>query len=177
MAIRAVKDIVHSKLPFLLTTDDPEIESYRVEMAYLLQTQTGKADVDVEAEANYKSLENMLFASMVSYHMAKDHVVKITGGIAGAAPSTKVLKKAKADVVETEFQVVKASDGALFTIPTEKWFLAILKEICDYSRTLAYANPLCFSTDELVPDVAFIIGSDFPADAPNPESFLTGTIQ
>ena len=177
MAIRAVKDIVHSKLPFLVTTDDPEIESYRVEMCYLMQTQTEKADVDVEDEVNYKALENMLFASMVSYNMAKDQAVKITGGEAGAAPTTRVLKKAKADVVETEFQVVKASDGALFTIATEKWFLTILKEICDYSRTLGYENPLCTNTEDLVPDVAFIIGSDFPADAPNPEDFLTGTIQ
>lgn len=177
MAIRAITDIVKSKLPFLVVADDPTIESYRIEMCYFLQGQTGKEDIDVEAEANYKALENMLFADMVSYNMGKDQVAKVTGGVAGAAPTSKILKKAKADVVETEFTIVKSSDGANWSIPTDVWFTSLLKDICDKSRTLGIENPMCFDPSTITPNVPYIIGSDFPKNAPDPYDLLNGTIQ
>ena len=168
MAIRSVTNIVRGKLPFLTDADDVTAEAYRVEMCYLLQTETGKTDGEVETEANYKSLENMLFADMVAYNMGQDQVAKVTGGSNGAAPTNKVLKRAKADVVETEFQIVKSSDGASFAIPTKEWFSSLLKDICDKSRALEISNPMCWKDKEYTPDISFITGEDFPSTTEDP---------
>lgn len=168
MAIRSVVDIVKADLPWLGVADDANIEAKRIEMTYLLQNQTGKSDADVEGEANYKALENMLFADMTAYHLAAAKAIENmegnSSGTVSAGSGNKTLTKSKADVVEAEFTVIKASDGGRLIFNAETFMKNKLKDICDKSRALNIQNPMCYDPDsyDIIP--AFVKGCDFPSD-------------
>jgi hypothetical protein len=176
MAIPSVKIMVNDRLPYTAPSSfDVVIERIRVQMTYLMQGQTKKADVDVEVEANYRALENMLFASMVSYQLVKSKVVlNMAGDGTTAGTAAKTLKRAKADVTEAEFIIVKADDGAVIQMRTDLFLEQLLMEICTTGRTLGYSVPWCNIPLDEIP--AFIVGADYPC-APLPSSgFLNGTI-
>lgn len=162
MAISSVLEMVHQRLPFTSpSANDTIIESIRVQMCYLMQGQTEKSDADVEPEANYKPLENMLFAAMVCYQMIRNKVILTMAGdgVSGSA-AAKTLKKAVADVTEAEFTVVKATDGALLQMSTDVFLENLLNEICAMAQTLDYNCPWCVQPLDVTP--AFIVGEDFP---------------
>ena len=162
MAIATVLVMVHQRLPFTEpAANDTIIESIRVQMTYLMQNQTLKIDAEVEAELNYKPLQNMLFAAMTSYQMVKNKVILTMAGngttITGGA---KILNKAKADVTEASFEVTKAIDGALLQMSTEDFLNKLLMEICAMAQTLGYNCPWCIPITNVIPP--FIIGEDYP---------------
>lgn len=177
MAIASVKTMVNDRLPYTTPgTFDQVIERTRIQMCYLMQNQTLKADGDVEPEANYKALENMLFAAMTSFQLVKSKVImNMAGDGVSAGTAAKTLKKAKADVTEAEFVVVKADDGALIQMPTEKFLSNLLFEICTMGRTLNYSVPWCsIKLDQIPP---FIMADDYPDDCPDDivDRLLNGT--
>lgn len=172
MPIGSVKEMVNDRLPYTAPSSfDAVIERTRIQMAYLMQSQTGKSDADVETESNYKALENMLFAAMVSYQMVKFKAIEsVAGNGTTAGTAAKTLKKAKADVTEAEFVVVKASDGAMIQIETSVFLENLLMEICTMGRTMSYTVPWCnIPLDEIPP---FIVGADFPDISPDPIDVL-----
>lgn len=174
MALSTVAEMVRQRLPFTApVANDPIIESIRVQMTYLMQNQTLKADADVEGEANYKPLENMLFAAMVCYQMIKNKIVLTMAGdgVSGSA-AAKTLKKAKADVTEAEFTVIKATDGALLQMPTETFLGNLLSEICSMAQTLNYNCPWCVTPPDI--GVPFIVGADFPPAAADIDEIFNG---
>jgi len=178
MPVSSVAQQVRDGLPFLedAAEDNALIERKRVEMTYLMQDQTGKTAAEVELEAEYSNLENMMFAEMVKYVIAKIRVTENMEGSSaegGAAPGARSLKKAKADVVESEFQIIKASDGSRFQMLTKDWFALCRQQICSYSSVLNYSNPLCFDDDGDTANITpFIKGDDFPPNQPNPDKLF-----
>lgn len=144
MAIASINDMVHQRLSYLNnTTDDVLINSRTIEEYYLMQGQTGKSDADVETENSYKPLERMLFASLVSYRMLLKRITDNMAGIGGSSVVTpgKILKKAKADVVEGEFEVPKAADGIFLGMNANDLLATLLKEVCSISYMLNYFIP------------------------------------
>lgn len=161
MAIASVKQMVNDRLPYTTPTAfDVVIERTRVQMTYLLQEQTEKSNADVEAEANYTALQNMLFAAMVSFQMVKSKVMLTMAGDGTTGPQNKILKKAKADVVEAEFMTVKSADGSLIQMETTKFLEILLQEVCSLSGQLNYYLAWCGQELDVIP--AFIVGDDYP---------------
>jgi hypothetical protein len=167
MAIASVKVMVNDRLPYTAPLAfDVIIERTRVQMCYLMQSQTAKSDADVELESNYRALENMLFAAMVAYQLVKSKVVQnMAGDGTNAGTAAKTLKRGKADVTEAEFIVVKASDGALIQMETSVFLKDLLMEICTMGRSMGYSVPWCSLPMDQIP--AFIVGEDFPNCSPN----------
>ena len=143
MALKPILDLVKNRLPFLSASDDVLVNDFITETYYYLQSYLAKPDADVETEASYTGLQRMLIADMTAYDLVKRKAIQTTGGTAGAAPETKILKRAKADVTEAEFVVTTARDGSLIQISTTD-FLATLKEaICHKASALLLTLPLC----------------------------------
>jgi len=158
--------MVKDRLPYLSDpSNDPIIERQRVMICYLIQSETGKSDAaDVETESNYTAYQNMLIAAMVCYQLLKNKIVLNMAGDGTSGSSgggSKVLKRAKADVVEAEFQIIKASDGSSFLMASDAFMADLLLEICGMARKLSYSIPWCVCDDPVIP--AFVKGSDFPA--------------
>lgn len=176
MAIQSVQIMVKNRLAYLTVAQDTIIDQFRVEACYLLQTESEKADADVETEAGYKPLFNMLFADMVAYWLVKRKVIQnLAGDGTTSGTAAKTLKKAKADVVEAEFVVVKASDGALIQMETTEFLLDLLKDICAKSLALDIFNPLCYDPEAYNVIPAFIKGADYPAGTIDNTDILNGS--
>lgn len=152
------------------STNDTLIERMRVKMTYLMQNQTGKADNQVEPEANYKPLENILFADMVCYQLVKTKAIQNMAGNGTTAGGTKILKRAKADVTEAEFVITKAEDGSLIQIDTTTFLKDLLAEICAEAQVLNYNVPWCTCPPDVIP--AFIVGEDYPAPLPDSDTIF-----
>lgn len=177
MAIASVHDMVNERLPYTANVSyDDQIEATRIQMCYLMQNQTEKDDSEVEIEADYKPLENILFSMMVSYQMIQSKILQTMAGdgtLAGTA--AKTLKRAKADVVEAEFIIVKAEDGALIQMKMSDYLPMLLNEICATARVLNYACPWCRLLMDKIP--AFIVSEEPPQRLLPPwiEGFPFGT--
>jgi hypothetical protein len=171
MAIPTVREMVTDRLPYLTPgSNDVQVERMRIKMVYLMQSQTGKSDADVEPEANYKAIENILFADMVSYQLVKTKAIQTMAGDGSAAGGgAKILKRAKADVTEAEFIVTKAEDGSLIQMSTTTFLADLLKEICSTGNSIGYTVPWCTCEPDIIP--AFIVGEDFPKDYCPPDIF------
>ncbi len=163
MAIASVLTMVHQRLPFTSdASNDATIDSIRIQMCYLMQSQTLKDNASVELEASYSPLENMLFAAMTCYQMVLNKtMLNIAGnGTTGSTGGAKILTKAKADVTEAEFTISKAIDGALLQMPTSEYLAALLAEICAMGRNLNYNVIWCNCPLDIIP--AFIVTCDYP---------------
>lgn len=165
MPIASVNQMVRNRLQFLAAGDpvDATIDQFRLEAEYMLQTQS--VDVitgDIELEASYPPLWNIMFAAMVAYWMIQRKAIETIAGVAGGAGGgAKILKRAKADVTEAEFQIVKASDGSLIQIDTNDLLKQFQKEACDIAFSMNVANPICdLSKFYNIP--AFVKGCNYP---------------
>ena len=145
MALQSVEDLVKERLAFIPATGwETKIESYKLQMYYFLQKYLNIADADVELDATYTGLKRMLVKELVVYNMIMEKAITTTGGSSStSAPGegSKRIKKAKADVVEAEFDYAKASDGTSIAMEAEKLIPELKKNICSYSRTLGFGLP------------------------------------
>lgn len=176
MAIASVKVMVNDRLPFTApSANDVIIERFRVQMTYLMQSQSLKDDLTVEVEAGYSALQNILFASMVCYEMiSKEIMLTVAGNGTTAGTAAKTLKTAKADVVETEFQIVKASDGALLQMSSDLFLAKLLREICSMAQSIGWNCPFC--SYPITIDTPFIVGEDFPPIPADIDAIFNGKI-
>lgn len=167
MAIASVLTMVHQRLPFTApAANDATIESIRVQMCYLMQSQTLKVDADVELESNYVPLQNMLFAAMVAYQMLNREIILTMGGDGTTVTTiSRYLKKAKADVTEAEFGSIPL---ALLEDPAD-FISKLLLEICSMAQILKYNCPWCTQVADIIPP--FIIGEDYPPAYCPPDIF------
>lgn len=176
MAIQSVNQMVKNRLTFLTGTSDVIIEQFRVEACYLLQEESEKADVDVETEAGYVPVFNMMFADMIAYWMiARKAIETMAGNGTTTTGGAKVIKKAKADVVEAEFMIVKASDGALIQIDTTQLMVNFLEGVCSKALVLDIFNPLCYDPKLYDTIPAFIKGGDYPTGTIDNTDILDGS--
>lgn len=143
MALEPITQLVKNRLPFLGTAHEAKIVAFTSEAFYFFQTYLKKPDEEVETEATYKPLERMLIADYVAYNLLVNKAIETTGGTDGEAPTTKMVKRTKADVVETEFMTVKASDGTLIQIDAEKLIAQLQRDLCNKAYTLGVYLPMC----------------------------------
>ena len=138
--IGTIIEMVQHKLAFAegLESED-KISQFRNQAFYLMQCQTGKSDSDVENEDSYRPIERMMFADYVAYEMLKARIIKFSAGTGNkAGTGQKVLKKAKADVVESEFMY----DDSF--IMKAKEIMAECKEsACTKARAAGYTFYFC----------------------------------
>jgi hypothetical protein len=153
MAIASVLQMVHDRLPFTAPiANDDVIERTRIQMTYLMQPQTEKSDSGVETESNYTPLQNMLFAAMVAYQLVKSQTMLILAGNGTTSTGgAKIITKAKADVVEADFEIPKAIDGAMLGMATNDWLSLLLDEICKMGWSLGYRVPWCDIMQDVIP--------------------------
>lgn len=141
MALDLINKMVKEKLPYLVDEEatDTKIAFTLKNLFYLMQTQTGKTDDQVETESAYSNLERLFFADYTAYELLKIYISVRSTGLSGAAPDVaKTVKRAKADVVETEFEIIK---GSAYTTAE---LLGLLKSgVCEKARMLNYSVGLC----------------------------------
>lgn len=157
MALQNILGMVRSRLPFLPVSIqiDADIAEFTLEQFYYLQKWTKKTDAEVEDENNYSGLQKMLVAELVCCEFISKKILETVGGSAGADPTqSKRIKKAKADVVEAEFDYGKASDGTFMGMTGEQLFTLHAKKACEYAATLGYSLPMCVEYGYCKPFVA-----------------------
>lgn len=164
MALGTVEELVRGWLPWLpaatiVPAVDTQIDLYKISTYYFLQSYLGIADADVEDDGQYNGVTRLLVAALVANDLMVNKVLLNVGGTSSTAPSGgKRIKKAKADVVEAEFDYAKASDGNSLLMSADK-LMALLKEkICIYGSTLNIWLPMCMCDDnlEITPFKAYV---------------------
>lgn len=145
MALKTIPELVCSRLPWLSPVNDLDAITTVLDMQFvLLQAYTKKTDDELDNPSSYTRLEQILFAELTAYYMLLQRVAGTGGGVDGQAPVVnKTLTKTKADVVEAEFTIVKASDGGQLMIKTETLLGEIKSAACSIARELKYRIPLC----------------------------------
>lgn len=135
-----IKTLVYKKLPFLLQSTDTDdlIELHKIEsIALVCPPMEEQAD-----EANYTNLQKSFLAELTAYELLKSEVLKNSGGVAGASPTgNKAIKKAKADVVEAEFEYLKP--GTNLTEETSVIMGTLKKSICEKAFKLEVPLAMC----------------------------------
>lgn len=143
-----IKDIIQNRLPFLNYSDatvDARLDKIISEVQWTLQQPLGKDNADVELEASYSQQEIILIGVYVAYLVVLRKAFTTLAGDTETSEeaSAKTLKKAKADVVEAEFHVNKASDGAAIQLDTETLLDTFKNEICDKAAELEIVLTIC----------------------------------
>lgn len=148
----SILEVIQNRLPFLdLSIAAVELKVQRVikEVQYTLQNHLDKTDLEVEDEPSYSAQERILIGVYAAFLLLKNKALSTLAGDAetGETASSKTLKKAKADTVEAEFQVIKASDGSSVAINTEKLLEELKSEICQTAKLLLINLPICGDCD------------------------------
>ncbi len=143
-----IKDIIENRLPFVDFTNtvvDSRFGKIIMEVQYTLQIPLKKEDADVEIEANYTQQEIILIGVYSAYlALLRKAITTVTGDAeTSEQASAKTLKKAKADVVEAEFHINKASDGSSIQLDTPTLLANLKKEICDTAALLGIKLVIC----------------------------------
>lgn len=147
MALKSIPELVCSRLPWLSPERDlDKITTVLDTQFVLLQEWTKKEDAEVDNPNSYTKVQQLLFAELTAYQLLQQKAAANVGGTDGAAPAVnKVLTKTKADVVEAEFTIVKASDGGSLTMNASALLGEIKTAACNIARQLGYRLPLCRS--------------------------------
>lgn len=145
-----IKEIITHELPFVSSPiDDPKI-TQQIEISETdLQIYLNKSDSDVYDESAYTPLEKLLVGRYSAYYLLINKSLANLGGVNGVEPN-EVVKKAKADVVEVEFQS-KTKENSL-VLDTETLTEQLRKSVCDTASTLNKQGyqirlPMCNSKD------------------------------
>jgi len=152
MALKPIVEMVRERLPWLTSADDPTIQAALEEQFVVLQPWTKFDDADSEDEGNYSKMQRLLLKELTAYQMLVLKAAQTTGGTAGGGAAAggaggRVVKRVKVDVVETEFESVKLSDGTSIALNTSSLLDEIRKAACGYARTLGYELALCGAVD------------------------------
>ncbi|WP_338761822.1 hypothetical protein WAF17_16345 [Bernardetia sp. ABR2-2B] len=143
-----IKDIIQNRLPFLNYSDvtvDARLDKIIMEVQYTLQKPLKKEDVVVEIETTYSQQEIILIGVYVAYlGVLRKAFTTLAGDTeTSEEASAKTLKKAKADVVEAEFHISKASDGSSIQLDTKTLLASLKDEICDTAALLGINLVIC----------------------------------
>lgn len=143
-----IKDIIQNRLPFVdftNTTVESRLNTIIMEVQYTLQIPLKKEDDEVEVEASYTQQEIILIGVFSAYlALFRKAIATLTGDTeTSEQASAKTLKKAKADVVEAEFHISKASDGSSIQLDTKTLVDNLKKELCDTAALLKITLVIC----------------------------------
>jgi hypothetical protein len=138
-----INEIVLGKLTYLASpADDSKIALETTQSFVSLQSYLQKEDVDVLDESKYSEIQKMLVAYYTCYNLITVEAMKNISGSNGNAPNpNQLIKKAKADVVETEFQDTSGKNTLLFD--AEKLSGEIKQLLCTTARTMGIFLPIC----------------------------------
>ena len=143
-----IQDIIQNRLPFVDITNTAiasRLDKIIMEVQWTLQKPLKKEEADVEIESSYNQQEILLIGVYSAYLALFRKVITTLAGDAETSEeaSTKTLKKAKADVVEAEFHISKASDGSSIQLDTGTLLDLLKDEICDTAALLGISLVIC----------------------------------
>jgi hypothetical protein len=153
----SVKQIVLHELPFLEDTPEvsAKIETQRVLICYEMQSKFGKEDAETEEENNYTNRQNLLIGYLTTHSMLAKKVFANVAGEAGGEPqATQAIKKAKADVVETEFYETSSKNSLMLS--TQELMDGLVLKICALARELGLTLLLCGECEPDLPIFKFV---------------------
>ena len=143
-----INSLIANKLPFIDISNPSVLDKVnlaKTEVLYLLEPYLEKADT--EDEALYTPQEKILIANYTAYNLLVTKAISTVAGDAsvndGAVSGNKVLTKAKADVVESEFEIIKASDGANIAMSGEKLISELKNQVCTLANQLNISIAIC----------------------------------
>lgn len=153
MAIDTISSVAFSRATWL-SEDNPsdvsKVDIFVCQSQFSLQEYLGKNDVDSEDESTYTNREKLLTGLYTAYNLVCEKATENTVGENGnAATGNRILKRAKADVTEAEFQIPKASDGSSLLVNTDSLISKLKEEICNLARSMNITLPLCRDRDNI----------------------------
>jgi len=146
MAQKTVVEMVRNRLPFLTAGDtvDEMINDYKQDVYYYLQPWSRILDDVVEDDSSYTGLKRVLVAEITAYNIVTRKIMVEMGGVNGSEASAgKRLKKAKADVVEAEFEYAKANDGGVLATDMNSLATELRNNVWNYAIGLGWYLPDC----------------------------------
>lgn len=151
MAINTISEVAFSRATWLdesNPSDATKVDIFVCQSMFSLQTPLNKTDVQVEDELQYTSKEKLLVGLYTAYNLVCEKATENVAGANGeAATGNKLLKRAKADVTEAEFGILKESDGANLSTGSEGLMNKLKEEICNLARDMGISLPLCRDRD------------------------------
>lgn len=165
MALQNVDTMVKNRLSFVPQTGwETLIEQFKIEQMYYLNTYLKKEAADIEDEDKWLGVERILLAEITTYELLTREITKTIGGDASDTESSvgsgsKMIKSAKADVVEAEFEYAKADDGRTLSVKATQLVGELKESICRYSQALGFYLPgFCKNIPTYQPQPPFIVG-------------------
>lgn len=129
--------LIRDRLAFLeeSPSNDALIERQKAVTFAHLQGQTKLADEVAYDDSSYTGILRLLVVDLTSYRLLERKIKE------SVSDGGKRLKKAKADVVETEFDYAKASDGNVFMKSASGVMDDLKESIAGYCAILKYILP------------------------------------
>lgn len=153
MPLPSVLKMVQNRLTFWAAAPDTTvIEEFVLEQKYFLQKYLSLADEQVEDDANYSKLQLILLADLTAFELLKKKAIEGSAGSSSSAEAPTYLKRAKADVVEAEFEQVSSDDS--FSQQAGEVLGELKSSICRKASALGLSLPLCARSVE-VPALPF----------------------
>lgn len=158
-----INEIIANKLPFL-NLENPNVlgsvNLSKTEILYLLEPFLNKATA--EDESLYTEREKILVATYTAYNLLITKTISTVAGDinvnAGAVSGNKILTKAKADVVESEFDIIKSSDGANISMDTKSLLATLKDQLCSLANSMNIGIAIC-NCDDLTPTPFIMVRS------------------
>ena len=143
---KTILELVKKELPFLddsqETTD--KVALSKMEQQYFLAKYTGFTGADIEDDSKYDGTLRLLLKQLVACDLLGNKSLENVAGKSGsAATGNRRVKKGKADVVEGEFEYLKASDGGFLGNTSQEFKDMICGKACTYASQLGYRLPMC----------------------------------
>ncbi len=137
MALSTINEIIFDRLPFLVNNQESVslIERQKSISFVHLQANTKFTDDEAFEESKYNGTLRLLAAELTAYRILEREIKK------SVSEGSKKIKKVKADVVETEFEYGKASDGNGFLKNADSILSDLKESIAGYCATLNYFIP------------------------------------
>jgi hypothetical protein len=138
MTAIVINEVIRDAAPFLSDADQPKIDRNKLQALYFLDKYWPVKPANIEDEASYDNLQRMLIGKYTALKLVEIRAIENASSNAG---NNKVVKRAKADVVETEFEYTK--DGQLITLDTRTLISNLKEDICQTAQTLEMWLPMC----------------------------------
>lgn len=171
MPLKTIDEMVKNRLAFIPSTEwQTDIDDFRIEQSYYLSTYVdlgieNPTDTQIEDEANWTGRNKILLAEVVTYQLLVKKIVETMGGDENSSvgSGSKMIKSAKADVVEAEFEYAKADDGRTLATKVSSLIDELKENICRYSQALGFYLPgFCKDIPEpTLPAFQVMSGTDF----------------
>lgn len=142
-----ITDKIFAEMPFLVATNllnVAMVNNAKENTFILLQNSLKKDDLQVFDETTYTNQESLLVVYYTSYNLIMQKVLENVGGIAGQTTVGNLFtKKKKADVLELEYDVVKAEYGASLAMKTTDLLDSYKTKLCSVARALNVKLDIC----------------------------------